>query len=144
MDLLKQKIAEKTEKQKLDTELMLQKLKADQIELRGNVTVDAEQAAEIRELLKMKELAVEAPRALIIAETDTARAGDFVIIEIQNEPDFPRDYIVQTDGTIRFPLLGSIRVQGLTARQIGESLGKQFKDRKLTVSGVHVTVRRER
>jgi beta-lactamase regulating signal transducer with metallopeptidase domain len=72
----------------------------------------------------------------------TARAGDQVIVFIHGEPDLPTRYVVQPDGTIRFPFLGEIRVQGQTGQQIREDLTKRLTAKKLlSGSGVEVTLR---
>jgi beta-lactamase regulating signal transducer with metallopeptidase domain len=81
--------------------------------------------------------------AASLGPSEVARAGDIVSIMIRNEPDLPTKYMVQTDGTIRFPLVGTIRVLGLTARQVQEAVGKLLTDRKLAAgSGVEVTLSR--
>jgi protein involved in polysaccharide export with SLBB domain len=68
---------------------------------------------------------------------------DLLVIEIRGEPDLPVNYTVRADGTIRLPFLGSITVEGQTAAQVRESIGKVLSDRKLgSVSQVTVTHRR--
>jgi hypothetical protein len=81
----------------------------------------------------------------VIAENDTARAGDIVHVELHNEPDLPQTYVVQNDGTIRLPLIGSVKVIGLTPRQVQDAVRKPFSDRRLE-SGANavVSVRRGR
>jgi beta-lactamase regulating signal transducer with metallopeptidase domain len=79
----------------------------------------------------------------VLEPNATAAAGDYVFVAIHNEPDLPRMFVVQKDGTIRFPFLGAIRVEGQTARQVRDALSKQLADRKLaTGSGIDVTLRR--
>lgn len=81
--------------------------------------------------------------AVALGPSEVARAGDIVQIAIHNEPDLPTTFVVQPDGTIRFPLVGAIRVQGLTARQVQETVGKQLSERKLAAgSGLDVTLLR--
>jgi hypothetical protein len=80
---------------------------------------------------------------VVSSPTEPVRAGDVLGITIHNEPDLPKAFVVQADGTIRFPLVGAIRVLGLTAREVQEALGKQLADRKLAAeSAVEVTLRR--
>jgi len=137
-DYLKQKIAEQ---QKSDAEIEAKLKRKD--EAIAKVQLDEMQQVErTKELLERKRAVAINAAGTPLGENEQARAGDVAIIEIQTESDLPRAYTVQSDGAIKFPLLGSIRVQGLTARQIGESLTKQFKDRKLTASGVQVSLRR--
>ena len=76
---------------------------------------------------------------------ELVRAGDVLVIEIAGEPDLPREYEVRTDGTIRLPLIGSVRVAGSTASQVREAVVKQITDRGLGKSpGVAVSLRRPR
>jgi len=74
---------------------------------------------------------------------EPARAGDVVQIQIAGEPQLPRNYEVSVDGSIRIPLMGSIRVQGLTASQIRDELTRQLAARGLKENAsVGVTIRR--
>ena len=76
---------------------------------------------------------------------EPVRAGDVLVIEIAGEPDLPREYEVRSDGTIRLPLIGSVRVVGSTASQVREAVVKQITDRGLGKSpGVAVSLRRPR
>jgi hypothetical protein len=71
--------------------------------------------------------------------------GNMILtIEIGGEPDLPRDYAVHSEnGTIRLPLLGSIRVVGRTAAQVQEDIRKLLVDRRLGEKPtVEVTARR--
>jgi hypothetical protein len=73
------------------------------------------------------------------------RTGDVVIAEIDGEDQLPRAYVVSSNGTIRLPLLGAIRVEGLTAVEIESAVARQLTDRRLgTGSRIHVTLRRPR
>jgi beta-lactamase regulating signal transducer with metallopeptidase domain len=83
--------------------------------------------------------------AVAIGDADTARAGDIVRVELQNEPDLPERYTVQSDGTIRLPLVGSVKVIGLTPRQVQDAVRKQFTDRRLEAgASAAVSVHRPR
>jgi beta-lactamase regulating signal transducer with metallopeptidase domain len=76
---------------------------------------------------------------------EEVRPGDLLVIEIVAEPDLPRHYQVRSDGTIRLPLIGSVRVGGSTATQVRDDIAKQMADRKLgTDRGVAVSLRRPR
>jgi protein involved in polysaccharide export with SLBB domain len=80
-----------------------------------------------------------------IAENDTARAGDIIRVELQNEPDLPNTFVVQSDGTIRLPLVGTLKVVGLTPRQVQDAVRKQFTDRRLEAgASAVVSVHRSR
>jgi len=74
-----------------------------------------------------------------------AAVGDLVLVLIHNEPELPRTYVVQKDGTIRFPFLGAIRVEGLNTRQVRDALSKQLADRKLAAgSSIDIAIHRGR
>ncbi len=47
-------------------------------------------------------------------------------------------YLVNTDGNIQFPILGNLKVSGLTTNQLREQLTKSLVDRKLLVDPVVV------
>lgn len=47
-------------------------------------------------------------------------------------------YLVNTDGNIQFPIIGNIKVSGLTTNQLREQLTKELIDRKLLVDPVVV------
>lgn len=62
---------------------------------------------------------------------------------INNSGDGPiqaSGYLVNGDGNIQFPMLGSVKVAGLTEAQLSERLTKEITDRKLLVDPI-VTVR---
>ncbi len=81
----------------------------------------------------------------ITAPTETIRVDDLLIIEIQGEPDLPRAYVVQADGTIRLPLVGTLAVQKLTAAQVKEGVQKLLaKYRIESATAVNVQLRRPR
>lgn len=60
-----------------------------------------------------------------------AQQGDIVGLEIEGEPSLPRSYRVDSDGSITLPLLGKLKVEGLTASQIGEAVETLLRDRQL-------------
>jgi beta-lactamase regulating signal transducer with metallopeptidase domain len=60
-----------------------------------------------------------------------AQAGDVLSIEIEGEPGLPRSYRVEADGSIRLPLLGAIRVAGLSAAQAEEAIAGALRARQL-------------
>ena len=113
----------------------------------------ARKVQELEGLLQMRARAVvEEPRErdrlraeAVVNPNEQVRAGDLLVIEIAGEPELPRDYEVRADGTIRLPLIGTVRVAGLTARQVRDAVAKQITDRGLGASpGVAVSVRRPR
>lgn len=96
----------------------------------------------LEEAQKLDELKLKLVIEERLPENETARAGDIVQVAIPSEPALPPMYKVQSDGTIRFPFLGSIKVQGLTARQVQEALAKQFDRLNLPAPGMHVSFHR--
>jgi TonB family protein len=62
----------------------------------------------------------------------TVRPGDILDIVVAGESALPRRYLVEsTDGTIKFPLIGAIRVVDLTTAEVRQVLEKTLADRKL-------------
>ena len=83
--------------------------------------------------------------AEVTAPTETIRPDDIVVIEIHGEPDLPRVYVVQADGTIRLPLVGTLAVQKLTAAQAKDAVQKLLaKYRIESATAVEVQLRRPR
>jgi beta-lactamase regulating signal transducer with metallopeptidase domain len=71
--------------------------------------------------------------------------NDILVVEISGEPDLPQAYHVQSDGTIRLPLLPAIKVSGLTAAQAREAIVKQLTEHHLVATPqVSVRLRRPR
>jgi hypothetical protein len=123
-------------------------------ETSGDRNAELEQL--VRKLLELQgQLAARTDSRYALAERSGAepvtnpnepvRAGDLLVVEIAGEPDLPREYQVRGDGTIRLPLIGSIRVVGSTANQVREAIAKQITDRGLgKAPGVAVSLRRPR
>lgn len=49
--------------------------------------------------------------------------GDHIKITVYGEDDLSGDYAVDSQGTIRFPLIGQVQATGLTATQLENSIG---------------------
>jgi protein involved in polysaccharide export with SLBB domain len=114
----------------------------------------AQEMAQLQERARVVQGRAEAVRPsrerMLLAETvpvtsekEPIRSGDVLSIEISGESGLPTAYAVQTDGTVRLPILGSIKVAGLTAQQAGEAIRKQVA-RVNSSASVHVTLRRPR
>ena len=73
----------------------------------------------------------------------TIRATDVLVVSVANEPDLPKVFIVQSDGAIRFPLIGAIRVIGLTVEQARSAISREFRERKID-SAFDLSLRRPR
>jgi len=55
-------------------------------------------------------------------------AHDELQINVYGEPDLTKTVRVAVDGTISYPLLGKVKVDGLTAQGLEDKLSKLFKD----------------
>lgn len=55
-------------------------------------------------------------------EASTVRAGDQISVSVYREEDLSGQYEVRDDGSIEFPLLGSVNVSGLSSREISAKL----------------------
>ena len=53
-------------------------------------------------------------------------AGDRIQVEILQEPDLSREYLVLVDGTINLPLLGNVSVEGLTISEASKLLAESY------------------
>jgi len=72
-------------------------------------------------------------------------AGDFLLVTIEGESQLPTFYRIESNGSLRVPLLGSFKVLGQTPGQVREAIGKRLMDAKLgSPAKVQVEIRRER
>lgn len=89
-------------------------------------------AREIQEAARAVERQLMADQTRAVHdEKATVAAGDVVHVTIGGEPDLPSMYRVTTEGTIRLPFLGPLKVVGLTAAQVRDAVGRQLSDRRL-------------
>jgi hypothetical protein len=71
--------------------------------------------------------------------------GDFLLVTIEGESQLPTLFRIESNGSLRVPLLGSFKVLGQTPGQVRETIGKRLMDAKLgSPAKVHVEIRRER
>jgi hypothetical protein len=85
----------------------------------------------------------EARLGTVLDSSAVLEQQDRLTITIEGEPDLPRVFTVRPDGSIRFPFLGSIRVQGSTTAQVQSVIRKLLSDRGL-VSNPEVKVSAQR
>jgi polysaccharide export outer membrane protein len=87
--------------------------------------------------------------ACLLAWTLPASAGqasyiigpqDVLVVSVFNQPNLSGKYVVETDGTFTFPLLGRVKVGGSTLREAGETLTKLLMQGWLKRPQVTVTV----
>jgi TonB family protein len=76
--------------------------------------------------------------------TAQVQTGDILLVDIAGEDQIPRWYVV-TGGAIRLPLIGSIKVAGLTAEAVRASVSRALAERGLAQGkAVTVTIHRPR
>jgi len=66
--------------------------------------------------------AVEEVPILLPVEDNTLGAGDVFDVRVYGEEELSNSYRVASDGTIDFPLIGTVVVQGMTPSQVKEKL----------------------
>ena len=115
----------------------------------GMTTIDHEYQQRLESRRRVQELerrGLVAHRNLSMLEAGaTLQAEDRLEITIDGEPDLPTTFTVREDGSIRFPFLGSIRVQGSTASQVQNVIQKLISDKGLARNpAVHVSASRIR
>jgi polysaccharide export outer membrane protein len=59
--------------------------------------------------------------------------GDLFEVSVLGEKDLPHEYRVQPDGTIDFPYLDRLMVQGLEPQQIEELIKKELGEKKILI-----------
>jgi polysaccharide export outer membrane protein len=61
------------------------------------------------------------------AETEyTLGAGDRIRVDIFQVPEFSGEFVVLVDGTVSFPLVGNLKVEGLTVSQLNALLSQNY------------------
>jgi beta-lactamase regulating signal transducer with metallopeptidase domain len=114
---------------------------ADQKREYDRVMRDYAMVAQIHENLTALANDVEA----VTDPTAQIRENDVLMIAISGEPDLPESYRVQSDGTIRLPLMPAIKVAGHTVAQAAELIVRQLDEHHLvTKPQVQVRLRRPR
>ncbi len=64
----------------------------------------------------------------ILAETEyTFGAGDKIRIQVLGEPDMTIETLVSDSGTISYPFLGTVKVQGMTAAELEQFVTSKLK-----------------
>lgn len=67
------------------------------------------------------------PQTQVSSETDYALgAGDRIRVDIFQVADLSREYLVLVDGTVGFPLIGTIKVEGLSTAQLTKLLTQRY------------------
>jgi polysaccharide export outer membrane protein len=55
-------------------------------------------------------------------------AGDTIIVTVAGEPELRTASLIAQDGTVRLPLVGNVRVEGLAVRQAEVLLAKSYRE----------------
>jgi len=98
----------------------------------------------MREVQSRSERVREEASGQPVAANEPARLGDYLRVDIEGE-DMRMSYRISDEGTIKLPLIGPIKVVGLTAAQVRDAIGKQLVAHKLkTAEQVRVTLTRVR
>jgi len=75
-------------------------------------------------------------------ESTTLGPGDLFTLEIVGEKDLPKDYQVASDGTVDFPYVHRIEVQGLEPQEVARTVSQRLVEMRILVDpSVIVSVR---
>ncbi len=66
-------------------------------------------------------------------ESTTLGPGDLFTVEIVGEKDLPKDYQVASDGTVDFPYVHRIEVQGLEPQEVARKVRQSLIDSRILV-----------
>ncbi len=66
------------------------------------------------------------PSRVTVEGAYTLGAGDRILLDIFNVPEYSREYQVLVNGTVNFPLIGSVSLEGLTLEQAGNFISQQY------------------
>lgn len=81
-------------------------------------------------------------RLPVPVESTTLGPGDLFTLEVVGEKDLPKDYQVASDGSVDFPYVHRIEVQGLEPQQVAQRVRQQLIERRvLTDPSVIVSVK---
>jgi len=94
-------------------------------------------------------LAILSLTIVAVAEESTQsnyRIGpkDLIAIKVFEIPDLNVEVRVEGDGIVRLPMLGELRVEGLTAAQVAENIQKVLEERYVQHASVTVDIREYR
>ena len=84
--------------------------------------------------------AIETPPPVAAADT-TLGVGDTFDVRVYGEADLSGSYKVEGEGTINFPLIGTIKVVGLDAQQLAKALSEKLANGYLRNPQVSVLVK---
>lgn len=64
----------------------------------------------------------------LLAADDTLGPGDSIRVTVFENPDLTTEARISADGRIRFPLLGSVKIDGMSSVAAGERIAQMLKD----------------
>jgi len=100
-----------------------------------------------RSLLQLTLLLLAVPTIAQEAETDpvyTLNTGDQVQVTVFEEPDLSISAVLDDTGAISYPLLGELKVSGLTPRQLEAKITEGLRGRYLINPQVNVSIKEYR
>jgi protein involved in polysaccharide export with SLBB domain len=86
----------------------------------------------------------DTPKAANGDSSYTLNTGDHVQVTVFEEPDLSVSAVLDDTGSISYPLLGEIRVRGLTARQLASEITEGLRGRFLINPRVNVSIKEYR
>jgi polysaccharide biosynthesis/export protein VpsN len=103
-------------------------------------------------LIACGELCAQSPAAESTGTPATVRAADIsgsyklspadaIDVQVFGESDLSKEYVISENGTISFPLIGTVKVSGLRSAQIERLLTKKLQKGFLVNPRVNVTIR---
>lgn len=96
------------------------------------------EASKISSNIQVPETIVQPNDILSISVTSLSKAATeiFNIYEGGGNSETSQGYLVSNDGNIQFPMLGTIKVAGLTKRQLQEKLEKSLSENQLLLDPI--------
>ncbi len=74
------------------------------------------------------------PKLPVPTPSTTVGPGDLFAVTVLGEKEIPPEFRVQPDGTVDFPYLDRVKVDGLEPQQIEELIKEQLIDRQILVN----------
>lgn len=66
-------------------------------------------------------------------ESTTLGPGDLFTLEVVGEKDLPKDYQVASDGTVDFPYVHRIEVQGMEPQEVARTVRQRLIDQRILI-----------
>lgn len=82
----------------------------------------------------------ESPESYAVSDNYVLQPRDSVTVLVFGESELSTTQMIDSDGRIIMPLVGEIRLKGLTPRQAERHIGERFKQEQILVNP-HITLR---